>query len=178
VILTQVYVAFDPAPKVEWLGLPPWIVEGGGSLKGVCSSCSGTELFDRVAVSLNDLAGLYQGQTGRKPAIDEAVATGGLVIEKETLTAYWKAKVITPQKAWKSHYRLWDILCKLAEKARAAKAISAADVYEKLVGDSTLSMALGRLRENLPPDLEKHIVSGPKVATYQFDLPRNEIFIF
>jgi hypothetical protein len=178
VILTQVYVAFDPVPKVEWLGLPPWIVEGGGRLKGVCSSWSGPELFDRVAVSLNDLAGLYQVQTGRKPAIDEAVATGGLVIEKATFTAYWKAEVITPQKPWRSQHRLWNILCKLAERARAGRAISAADVYERVVGDSTLSTAVGRLRENLPPDLEMRIVKGPKAATYQLGLPRNEVFIF
>jgi len=178
VILTQISVAFDPGLKVDWLGHPPWIVERGRSIKGACSSWSGPEIFDRVAVSLNDLGGLYQGQSPRQSAIDEAVAKGGLVIENGTCTAYWKGKAITPKKEWKSHRRLWTILSKLAESARAGKAISAADVYENEVGDSTLSMAVGRLRENLPPDLEKLIVSGRKPGTYQLDLSRNEVLIF
>jgi hypothetical protein len=57
-------------------------------------------------------------------------------------------------------------LCKLAEKTRAARARCADDVYEKVVGESTLSTVVGRLRENLPSDLEMQIVKGPK-ATMQ-----------
>jgi hypothetical protein len=177
VILTQVYAAFDPSPQVDWLGLPSWVVERRRNLRGACSSWSGPELFDRVALSLNDLGGLYQGQPGQS-AIDEAIAKGGLVIETETFKAFWRAKPITPKLEWRSQPRNWKILCKLAERARAAKAIYWGDVYDEAVGASTLSTAVGRLRENLPPDLEGQIGPGPKPATYQLNLPRNEIFIF
>jgi hypothetical protein len=181
VILTQVFVGFHAiTPKVDWLGLPEWIVERGRSLGGHCGSRMAPELLDRIAVGLNDLKSVYDDQLPTRSAIDEAVATGGLVIDEGACTVYWKGVRIQPSKDWKSQRRQWTILCQLAKKAKAGTEISAADIYDDIVSASTLSTAVNRLRELLSSqlDLEKLIVSGSKPGTYRLDLPRGHVFIF
>jgi hypothetical protein len=180
VILTQVFVGFQAIrPKVDWLGLPEWIVERGRTLGGHCGSRTAPELFDRIAMGLNDLKSLYDGQMPTRSAIEESIATGGLVIETGTRRVYWKCKPIEPKKLWASQRRQFDILCKLAQAAKAGTGISATDIYEYIVADSTLSTAVNRLRELLlhERELEARIVSGSKPGTYRLDLSRDEIFI-
>jgi hypothetical protein len=181
VILTQVYAAFHPAPRLDWLGLPEsFVTAGRAQLQGRCTSWTGPELFDRVAVSLGDLGTLYGNALPQQSAIDEAIATGGLVVEKGTCTVHWNGKRVEPPKPWYSQRRQFEILCKLAETARAGGEISAGDIYEKIVGGSTLSTAVNRLREQLvhEPDLEVGIVGGSKPGTYRFELPRDRVFVF
>jgi hypothetical protein len=181
VILTQVYAAFHPVPKLDWLGLPDNIVAGGRTnLHGRCSSSRGPELFDRVAVSLDELAALYDSESPKQSAIDEAVATGGLVIETGTCTVYWKGRQIEPKKPWASQRRQFEIFCMLARRGRAEKEISAADIYEHTVSNSTLSTAVNRLRDLLlhERDLEPLIISGSKPGTYRLKLRRADVFLF
>ena len=72
------------------------------------------EVFDRIATALGELKHLYQGEGPDQTAIEEAIATGGLVILKASGKVYWekqpiRERLVGPQ---------WKMLDALARKAQ------------------------------------------------------------
>ncbi len=177
VILTQVYVAFRSEPDVKWLGLPEHIIQSGVALSGLCGSWSAPEIADRVAVALRDLGRLYEHAAPNVEAFEEAVGTLVLVVNKATCELYWRGEPVVPKGSpWSSRRPMWSLFCKLVESCEARSSISAADVYDEIKGDSTLSTAIGRLRKKLPPELAELIVLGGDAATYRIDLKPHEVY--
>ena len=81
IILTQVYAAFHPSPDLSWLGLSPTTLASEPSfLKHRILNQRDTETVERIARALGDLRALYPADGPHQSAIDEAIATGGLVL--------------------------------------------------------------------------------------------------
>ncbi len=175
VALTQTYAAFHPKPNLDWLGLRPGIIEQGRStLAARLTQWQNAQMLDRIATSLGDLRYLFpEGST--LSAVEEAVASGGLVIEERTQVVHWETQQIA-ERFWPVP---WKFLLALARCARSQSAAGLSDVYgNKVVSDSAISTTFGRLKHALPPTLWKLVKPGKEPRTYRLHLEPHRIHIF
>jgi len=175
-VLTQVYLAFHPKPDVAWLGLDPGIVEQGQvTIHARLTQRQSANMLDRAAAALSDLRHIFP-EGSRQTAIEEAIASGGLVIVQGRGEVYWEVNLVADQLG-----RIqWKFLLALASKARLRAAVGISDVYSsnKTTSDSALATVWGRLKLELPPSLWKLVNPGPKARTYRLDLEPQRIHIF
>ncbi|QDU21814.1 hypothetical protein [Urbifossiella limnaea] len=170
VTLVQAYVAYHPDPHVEWLGdASAESALGGHVFRHNVSHARKLEVTDRVAAALADLRRMYAEEPPGQSALDEAVASGGLVVAEALPQAFWSGKPLTV--AWHRHPMPWKLLLLLARKARFHTHVVELDVYEDDVSESAMATLLGRLKKLLPPELRKAIVPGPEPRSYRLDLP-------
>jgi hypothetical protein len=177
IILTQVYAAFHPKPDLAWLGLSePVIQSGRDAVRAWLSQFRNNELTERIAAALPDLSRLYVDAESGQSEIEETIASGGLVIVEDRAQAHWNTELVAlnPQRNRLS----WKLLVQLARKARMRSAVSESDIYDNPKGSSALAMAVHRLQEILPPNLEALIVPGNQKHTHRLDLPSRSIHIF
>jgi hypothetical protein len=177
IILTQVYAAFHPEPDLTWLGLPePVLRSGQDGVRAWLSQNRNNEFTERICAALSVLGRLYTDAERGQSEIEEAIATGDLVIVQDRAEAYWNAEPVSvdPQRNRLS----WKLLVQLARKARTRSEIAEADVYDHPRSKSTLAMAVHRLQEMLPPSLEALIVPGIQKHTHRLDLASRSVHIF
>lgn len=110
--------------------------------------------------------------------VDEAIATGGLVMVEAARQVYWKHAALDLD--WQQKHKLpWKLLLALAKK-RGRGFVSEFDVYgEKEVSFQAYSQLKRRLTKVLPKDLSAKIVAvqeGDKA--YQLCLPSKLIHVF
>jgi len=175
VILTQAYLAFHPAPDVEWLGLEAHVVKHGRqTLRDRMTR--NPETRERLAAALGDLQRLYVNEPPGRAAREEAIARGGLVLTQSPRVAYWNRIPIPFHQ--KENRRRWDMLLALAQKARRGTAVTELDVFEDKVSDSAMATLWSRLKNRLPPDLRKHVEPGDAARSYRLELESSQIDIF
>ena len=104
-----------------------------------------------IAAALGDLRGLSRGLPPGDKAFDKAVATGGLVLRKGPRTAYWQKQ--RSDRDWQRHGRPWELLRRLADKARLGAPVGWRDQYDEGVTDSTVHNRWLRLKGMLPATL-------------------------
>ena len=177
-ILTQVYAAFGSSPKLDWLDVSPEAIERGiGLLKHRITHFQNGEMFERIAAAVGDLRRLYVGKRPEQQAIDEAIARGGLVIDKRSYTAFWEKDQIEAE--WDRFRTAWRFLIALAEKAGLQGFVEESDLYgSTVVSKSTMGTNAERLKGLLPASLRKHVLPGPKPRTYRLKLSRQQIYLF
>ncbi|MBW3597267.1 MAG: hypothetical protein KY475_08335 [Planctomycetes bacterium] len=175
VVSTQLYGAFHPDPDLSWLGLDPEIVENGlAMVKFRLRTFQGAHMLERAAASLGDLRRLYEEGRPDQSEIEESIASGGLVILESDHIAYWEGKQLTKEIVGTS----WKFLHALARKARHRAAVEERDVFDKVVSDSAMSTAWGRLKKMLPAPLWSRVKLGAAPRTYRLDLEPHRIFLF
>ncbi len=177
VTLTQAYLAFHPAPEVEWLGLPNEVVETGLLvLRHRLTHLRNPEFPERVAAALGDLRRLYANEPPGRPALEEAIGGGGLVLTTTPPQAYWEGKPIDVD--WGAHTRPWEMLHALARKARLEAAVEERDLFSGGVSESAMGTLWGRLKKLLPVTLKKQILKGIEHRSYKLNLGPARIMIF
>lgn len=174
-ILTQVYAAFHLKPDVQWLGLPPAVVqEGIGAIRVRLQGFQGSEVTERIAAALGDLPKLYEDGAPDLSAREEAIASGCLVIDEGQGKVFWEGRPL----AKPSKGRSWDFFVALAKKARRRSPVTERDIFEDAQSDSTMSTTCNRLKNELPPTLRKLIGHGEEPRSYRLDLEPHRIYIF
>lgn len=178
VILTQVYASFHPSPDLSWLAISPAIIESDiVSLRHRITHFRNGEMFDRIAAALGDLKRLYADDSPNQSALDEAIASGGLAIQRQSHSVYWERKQVN--KDWARFRMPWRLLVALSEKAKLRGSVTESDLYaDKTIAASTLGTNAERLRKLLPASLRKLIVPGATRRSYRLDLEPSVVRLF
>lgn len=175
VVATQIYAAFHPRPDLAWLGLDNTLLERAGStLEARTRQSESAEMFDRIATALDDLRYLHEGDDPRRPEIEDAIASGGLVIVEASREAHWEERSLEklPEGSWR-------FLVALARKARLRAAVDFRDVFgNDALTDSAMSTAWGRLKGRLPGSLWRLVEPGERPRTYRLNLDSHLIYFF
>jgi hypothetical protein len=176
IILTQVYAAFHPTPILTWLGLPESVVSFGvSSLHHRIIGERRLEPLERIATAVGDLRHLYPEGEPEESALDEAVATGGLVLADLSRSAHWETKRIPAD--WDRFDKPWQLLWMLATKAHLHAGVEVRDVYDNdAVTDSALSTLVGRLKRMLPPTLRR-LIHPTRQRSYRLHLAPEHIHL-
>ncbi|MGE3806359.1 MAG: hypothetical protein AB7K24_16950 [Gemmataceae bacterium] len=176
VLLTQVHAALNPNANLDWLGVPAAAGQRGKVVmkRRLLHDCHG-ELFERLAGSLSVLRGLYTRVDEQQTALDEAVASGGLVVLRSQRAVYWEAERIDVN--WTAHHALWRFLLALVEKGQHAAAVEGRDLHDDTVGTSTLATTFYRLKKLVPATLWRSIQSNKDPKGYRLTLNREDIFL-
>jgi hypothetical protein len=107
--------------------------------------------------------------------MDEAVATGGLVLADVPRSAHWQTEPIAAN--WDRFDRSWQLLWMLATRAQLQAAVEVRDVYDNdAVTDSALSTLVGRLKNMLPPTLRR-LICPTGQHSYRLHLAREQIHL-
>jgi len=176
-IAVQVVADFHPSPDLDWLGLDPHtIARFHGQLRATCVSRRDLSILDRIAAALNTLHNLYQGLDPTASAVDEAIASGGLVMIEKTRKVYWECEEIG--QSWGIHRKPWELLLILAQRTRLGASVDQSDLYPEPVSDSTMQNRPRRLKELLPPTLARLIVPGHERVTYRLELSPDKVHLF
>lgn len=178
VLLTQVYAAFAPRPELFWLGLSEELIRHGrGPIRFRITSDRSVELTDRIAAALTQVASLYDECQPGQSALEEAVATGGLVLRDNPPTLYWEGEKQPAD--WASHRKPWQFIKALAKKARLQAAVDDRDVYgDEAKSNSTLATLFSRLKPLVPASLWREIKKGTEKRTYRLCIEPRRIFLF
>lgn len=179
IALTQLFLIFNPRTDVSWLGLEEQtLLDGPSSLRAHLTDQRNTEFYDSVAVSLAQLKLLYQNEPANQSALEEAIATGSLVIDQVAKTVYWESRLIDYD--WHRNAKPWTLLIVLARATRRQQSVTDQDVY----GDSdepktpgALTQLVSRLKRELPVSLRELISAGHSTQSYRLTLSRNRVHL-
>lgn len=176
ILLTQVHAGLCPDAELGWLDLTQEVIHRGAATMGHrLRNCHG-ELLERLATSLLTLKKLYTDMDTEQSAIEDAIASGGLVVVRSRRLAYWASAPLDVD--WKRHHSLWRFFEALARKAQRGAVVEDRDLYDHATGNSTLATSLSRLRRLIPPALCKHIVANKDPRGYRLQLDRQHIHLF
>jgi hypothetical protein len=176
VTLTQAHAAFHPAPALDWLNLPGPVVEHGRqTFRHRLTNVRSPELVERVAAALTTLGRLYAGEPPGQTALDEAIASGGLVLTENPPAAYWDGTQIPTN--WSRHRKSWRRLLALARRARVGAAVEELDIYDEVPAESAMPTLFARLRALVPASLHREIRPGSRPRSYRLTLPSNRVHI-
>lgn len=177
IILTQTYAAFDRAPELAWLGLREAIVECDVPLlRHRLINARNPEMIDRIAAALGDLRLLYPNDSAQQSAIEEAVASGGLVLVNQGRQVYWETHCI--DQAWQRHTMPWKLLWQLGSKALHAAAVKEQDLDLPSGALSKLATTVNRLKNLLPLNLRQRIQPIRGERSYCLRLEQHRIHLF
>jgi hypothetical protein len=172
-----VYAEFHPNPELHWLGITgEALCPSKGVLRHNLESIRDLETVDRIAAALGDLRHMYRDLAPEQPAVEAAIATGGLVLIEPEGAAYWEGTKIECD--WSCHRKAWEMLWKLAANARLASPVNDVDLYGYPVSPSTMYNRWSRLRSILPPSLRGHVTPGVERTTYRLTIRINKIHLF
>lgn len=172
IVLTQVYASFHPNPNLSWLGLPEHVVVVGvASLKQAVQGWRNLEVLDRISAALGNLREI---QDTPEAAVELAIQTGGLVVVREPRSAYWNRMETRCQ--WDNHAKAFELLWKLAEKARFRGSVQDADLWDTPGVKNRLATVKERLFKLIPHDVSRLIKSAR--PGYRLHLEPKRIYIF
>ncbi len=175
IILTQIYAAFGINPQLDWLDFSTETVSRETeSLRARLNTRLNQQLTDRIAMALESLRNLYEVDVSRTEEIETAIASGGLVLVPDSMTAYWRTERLPSFSGKKS----WDFLVAVSKKARFKACVTRHDLYQTSVADSTMSTLWNRLKNQLPESLRSLIRCGNEPQSYILDLDWSQIHIF
>ena len=176
VVATQIYAACHPHPNVTWLGLDPCVVDRAlPMLRSRFTGLHNDHYFDRIAAALGSLRLLYDDESPNRSAIEEAIASGGLVIVQVRREVFWQAQKLKEQPTGSA----WKLLLALASKAPSRAVVEVRDVWgDEAVSDSAMSTAWGRLKKCLPPSLWRLVRPGEERRTYSLHLDALRTHLF
>jgi hypothetical protein len=175
--LIQVYAEFHFSPALTWLGIPAAMVTRfKGQLRHSIEHSRDLETADRIAGALHDARLIYRDTDPEESAIDDAIATGNLVLLEARREVYWQKERIDVD--WNKHKRPWEFLWKLALNARYVKPVKDWDLYLDAAKRSTMANRWKRLKDLLPKTLARHVYPGEERATYVLKLPNRRAHLF
>jgi hypothetical protein len=176
IILTQAYAAFGKTPDLSWLALSPADVGGAASIRHRLTHQQGPEVSDRIALALSDLHRLYDADSPQRSPYEEAIASGGLVIDGKARQVFWEGQLVGGN--WRTYRTLWPLFVRLARGARLDAPVREQDLYADSGAASKMATNLSRLRQLLPGSLHRRIEPVHGERAYRLRLPGHRIFLF
>jgi hypothetical protein len=177
IALTQLFLIFNSGRDVTWLGLDEQtLLDGPPSLTAHLTNQRNTELYDAVAVSLDQLKMLYQNEPANQSALEEAIATGNLVIHEKARKVYWELKIIDSE--WHKHPKMWALLIALARATRLEQSVNDQAVYgdpDEPKTSGALTQLVSRLKRVLPASLRDHVAAVQSTNSYRLSLDNNRV---
>jgi hypothetical protein len=175
ILLTQVYAALSSDADVSWLGVPESIARRGIALMSHRLRSRHSELLERLVASLARLKKLYADADENQSAVDEAIASGALVL-LGSRRAFWEGAELKVD--WPSRPKMWKFLQTLAKKGQGRGFVVQQDVNSDAMGGSTLATLYYRLKKKVPASLWKHIRCHDDPKGYQLNLEPRQVFLF
>jgi hypothetical protein len=167
--LLQVYVAYRPAVKLPWLGLPRSIGQRPYWLRHRLENHRDTDIADCAADALLDVAPIYRDALDVEGIVAEHVQARDLVLVMGPgcREVHWRGQLI--QANWFVHRALWGLLVALAQAAKNQLGVDAFDDPSRSYKD-----ARHRLKPLIPEALNALILPAGR-GTYRLDLAANAI---
>jgi hypothetical protein len=176
IILTQVYEAFHPAPRLSWLPLPrATMALGPDEARTAIQRHHTVEPFDRIAVAISDLRWLEGDEPLGRARSAAIIAAGGLVVIDTPRAAYWEGEPLDVD--WARYGKPWEFLRALVYKAQLRACVVERDLYgADSTGASTMANRFGALKRLVPASLWKYIVAVPP-RSYRLELDPSAIHL-
>jgi hypothetical protein len=175
VCATQIYAALAVNPDLSWLGLTQGALDQDRvALVGRLTSFRNAELFDSIARTLHELRRLRKLMPAGESEFQQAVKSGGLVIDCGTGSTFWDKKEISP----KLRRQGFQFLRALAIKSRLRQAVDVRDLSVDPMSSSFMSSAWGRLKTCLPASLHKLVKPGSEPQTYLLEIEPHRVCVF
>ena len=177
--LVQILLEFSSsAPEMSWLPVPPsQRGRHAGRLRHALRSRRDAATAERILDALKAVEAWWDSRPLTLAALEEAIATGGLVLDQQKHQIYWAGQLVPVE--WSRKSRRWDFLLALA-RSRGINDIGLTDIYsrkDRVPGDSAISTLKDRVARSLPTELRKKLMPGLEAGTYRLDLQAAEIHI-
>ena len=177
--LVQILLEFSSrTPEMPWLPVTPsQRGRHAGSLCHALRSRRDAATAERILDALKVVEVWWESRPLTLAVLEEAIATGGLVLDHKKHQIYWRGQLIPI--AWSRTPKQWDFLLALA-RSRGMNDISLDEIYsrnDKVPGNSAISTLKDRVARSLPLELRKKIVPGLEAGTYRLDLQASDIYI-
>lgn len=176
IALIQIYAAYSPSPRLEWLLVPKDIVAANRGLVRLCVRrpvCDMRVLL-RIFAALDDVQKLYEQGPTVLDAFAVAVDSKRLVLLETPRRAFWDGKRIDAD--WDGNTLIWELLWELAHKRTQLKAV---DRY--CLSNSKSARAIvdrrSRLSKMIPIALDDKIIASGR-RTYQVEIDPEDIALF
>lgn len=176
IAIVQVYNAYAATPKLDWLDVPPDMIETERVFTRllirphVCNAAA----VERVACALMGVADIYRTADDGREKLAQSVADKFLVLADSPRRAFCNSQLIDVN--WERKPMLWELLWELASRAQ-----NGLPVDRELLSNKKSQRAIRDRRSDLgallPPALNERIVSAGRY-TYRLDLPPAEIAMF
>lgn len=173
VTLVQVYAAYRPQPELDWLGLSPQELAEAPMRKRAFQGQTMIGALDRVASGLRQLGKLDGAESPAERMRSDRIATKELFVDLRSKQIYWKGNRLSVN--WTRALRCFELLCRLAEKAKLGAAVNIGEFFEYPAGASAFSMVRRRLHDKLPADLDRRIVTVRGESSYRLDLESHQV---
>jgi hypothetical protein len=175
-ILTQIFSdAAVVKPDISWLGLrkssSAWPTHG---IRSFVACHRDYDLIDRMVLALIDIAEYYEQRPSNEAEIEDAIATGGLVVVEQAREVYWQMKFVDVQ--WNKHRKPWELMLRLAQ-TRGKGSVSEQDIYGQPMKESTFPNLRSDLGKLLPVSLDILIEPG-ELKSYRLCLRYDQFHLF
>jgi len=179
IILLQTYLAFWPGDcDLSWLPVADRTRDKHrDSLQRALRSARGEETAKDIERALRAIEKWLAGQDESLSDLEEAISTGGLVIQTSSRRAYWECQPIDLD--WTRHARLWELLLALAQ-SRGRTVVTPSSIY----GNTDSSKDFRALRtlkceliRKLPSSIRSLIRAVHGQQCYRLDLGSDRIFL-
>jgi hypothetical protein len=196
--LVQVYVAYSPAPHLDWLGCP-WdpvtayaaiirtVVRPPGEVISVLpggqdrfrvvgrqrANLCRPDVVQGIAAALAVVAEIYRRPVEADELIDWLRQEKRLVlVNRRPRSIYWDGEPIGPD--WDRSSALWDLLWKLARRARRRQPVLREELTKPDQDSTRVKVRRSRLSKHIPPALDV-LIEAVRPGGYRLILDPEEI---
>jgi hypothetical protein len=180
IVLLQTYLQFWPGEvDLSWLPVPDIASSRDrGTLRFALGPGQANDSANKaIEVALRSLEKWSDGQDEFQSALEEAIATGGLVLQTNSRRVYWEGKLVEVD--WMKNARQWEFLDALAQ-TRGRSPVYPAAVYGNVDGTKgfdALKVIKCKLVSKLPVSLASKIKAIPRENCYRLDLTSDRVFL-
>lgn len=172
--LLQIYLAYRPLVKLNWLGIAPALSGGCQFFRRQVEVRGDVDLGDQAVAMLLDVATMYRTGLDSATIIAAKCRSHPLVLVTGTgrREAYWRGKLINVD--WSLHSALWEFFAALAERATSRQGADMIDLTESIRG--SMKDRRSRIKSLLPADLNEKIKPAGR-GTYKLALEPREVCV-
>lgn len=173
IVLTQIYAAYSPRPRLDWLLVPADIVAANRGFVRLCVRrpvCDMRVLL-RVVAALDDVQELYVQEPTVVDTIAVAVDSKRLVLLERPRRAFWDGKLIKAD--WDGNTLIWEFLWELASNRKQLKAVDRFRLSNSK-SERAIIDRRSRLSTMVPRELREKIVPAGR-RTYRLELDPEDI---
>ncbi len=176
IAIVHVYHAYATKPNLEWLGVPPDMIEAerGFTRLLIRPDVCNVAAVERVACALMGAMEIYREADDGRDKLAQAVAEKSLVLADSPRRAFFNSQLIDVN--WERKPMLWELLWELASRGQKGLPVD-----RELLSNKQSQRAIRDRRSDLgallPSALNERIVSAGRY-TYRLDLPPAAIAMF
>jgi hypothetical protein len=177
--LVQILLEFSASPpETPWLPVPIALrSRHAGQICHALRSQRDAATAERILDAIRTIEIWWESRPSTLTALEEAIASGGGVLDTQRHELYWAGKRVPVP--WRKKPKCWAFLLALA-RSRGNHDIDWEAVYsrdERARGYSALSTLKNRVLRDLPPELRGKITPGPETGTYRLDLQAKDVHV-